>query len=137
MRLWQGPVTLGAGLASAFGLSRIVKAEMSGKRLHRTHTNAGIHGPVEIPPNMLCVLLMDARAEGPQYEAEVLFTGQDYRLHLWKMGAGDTREPQVIDIGVPQPIVQPVAEPDILRYLDPEYSAALLEESLADEPRAK
>lgn len=132
MRLWQGPVTLGSGLASAFGLSRIVKAEMSGKRLHRTHTNAGIYGPVKIPPNTLCVLLLDARAKGPQYEAEVLFTGQDYRLHLWKMGAGDTREPQVIEIGT-APVVPPVSEPDILRYLDPEYSASLMEESLSDE----
>lgn len=69
----------------------------------------------------------------PQYEAEVLFTGQDYRLHLWRMGAGDTREPQLVEIGAPVPLVPPVAEPGILRYLDPEYSAALLEESLSDE----
>lgn len=50
----------------------------------------------------------------------------------WWLIRGDVEPAEKYD-----PIVPPVAEPDILRYLDPEYSAALLEESLADEPVAK
>ena len=101
--IYTGPVEIGSTLRSLIDSGRAVKSAMSGKWLSR----ATFHGqtltglPTEMynpDPGANHVCLYDRRADQRPACAEIVFTGQEYRVHLYRRSPLDTRQPVTLDI---------------------------------------
>ena len=107
--LYNGPVEIGPRLRAVIDGGREVKCEMGGgKRIRATFQGALTGLPAACgPEGGNHIVLYDARRIGPNYSyvgeprhgetAEILWTGQDYRLHIRRRSPLDGRPPITIE----------------------------------------
>ena len=108
--LYNGPVEIGPRLRAVIDGGREVKCEMGGGRRIRATFQGALTG---LPADDYDsdggnhIVLYDARRIGPDYSyigeprhgetAEILWTGQDYRLHIRRRSPSDARPPITIE----------------------------------------
>jgi hypothetical protein len=96
--IYNGPVFIGPTLRSLIDAGREVKCEMGGgKRIRATFAGALTGLPDSDSGNH--IVLYDARRIGAgESTAEILWTGQDYRVHIRRRSSLDTRQVITLDI---------------------------------------
>ena len=105
--LYNGPVEIGPRLRAVIDGGREVKCEMGGGRRIRATYQGLITTPdgTETAPNEAAgygpgniIVLYDPRIGTKQATAEVVWTGSDYRIHIWRRSPLDTRSALPLDI---------------------------------------
>jgi len=102
--LYSGPITIGDALLGIISRGREVKCKMGGKSRIRATFQGYLTG---LPEDLYDggpgggghhVVLYDPRVgETGAASAEVLWTGQEYRLHGWRRSPLDPRPPVALD----------------------------------------
>lgn len=98
--LYSGPVEIGPALRAVIDDGREVKCEMGGgKRIRATFQGTLTGLPTEMydSDGGNHIVLYDPRIGTGQATAEVVWTGSDYRIHIWKRSLLDTRPPITIE----------------------------------------